>query len=463
MRAAGSTSSFGICRNEPERVGRHRHAKPAARGGAGPAARRAGAPRAGRAHPLSHPLGRLALAPAPDPHLRRRALRGSRQFLLSRDGPALLEGGPGHPGVHGGLGGPRAGRRRPGRSRAPRPARGRAGESLVPAPGVGAPLRGDGQALRVALQSRRWPREFPARRHRAQLAGRSAARHARAHPGRRVAHAALRHRALLRAPPRHPGRAVRGGPDGWGRRRGDLHAHHLAAPAPHPAHRRPLPDAGRAPVLRPDVRPHGRRPRRHHRDTHGLRLPQSLPGRAARSRLRRRGGRLRARDAGGLGLPARAPPRGARRVMARAGLPRSLRDWAVLLALLASAPLVIWLLTGFLQEIPVGLEEAASVDGASRPRAFRWIVLPLLAPGLASAALLTFLFSWNEFLFAYTFTATEASRTVPVALALFPGVFEVPWGDIAAASMLASVPPVALVVGLQRYLVSGLLTGAVRE
>jgi len=126
-------------------------------------------------------------------------------------------------------------------------------------------------------------------------------------------------------------------------------------------------------------------------------------------------------------------------------------------------PLVIWLLTGFLQEIPPQLEESASVDGASRPRAFRWIVLPLLAPGLASAALLTFLFSWNEFLFAYTFTATEASRTVPVALALFPGVFEVPWGDIAAASILASVPPVALVVGLQRYLVRGLLSGAVRE
>jgi multiple sugar transport system permease protein len=126
-------------------------------------------------------------------------------------------------------------------------------------------------------------------------------------------------------------------------------------------------------------------------------------------------------------------------------------------------PLVIWLLMGFLQEIPAQLEEAASVDGASRPRAFRWIVLPLLAPGLASAALLTFLFSWNEFLFAYTFTATEASRTVPVALALFPGVFEVPWGDIAAASMLASVPPVVLVIALQRYLVRGLLGGALRE
>ena len=76
---------------------------------------------------------------------------------------------------------------------------------------------------------------------------------------------------------------------------------------------------------------------------------------------------------------------------------------------------------------------------------------------------MTFLFSWNEFLFAYTFTATEASRTVPVALALFPGVYEVPWGDIAAASMLVSLPPVLIVLVLQRHLIRGLLAGAVRE
>lgn len=143
-----------------------------------------------------------------------------------------------------------------------------------------------------------------------------------------------------------------------------------------------------------------------------------------------------------------------------------LRDtWVGLILANASfaLPLVIWLLAGFLAEVPVQLEEAAAVDGAGRLTAFRWVVLPLIAPGLASAALLTFLFSWNEFLFAYTFTATEASRTVPVALALFPGVFEVPWGDIAAASMLASIPPVALVVGLQRFLLRGLLAGALRE
>jgi ABC-type glycerol-3-phosphate transport system permease component len=143
-----------------------------------------------------------------------------------------------------------------------------------------------------------------------------------------------------------------------------------------------------------------------------------------------------------------------------------LRDtWAaVVLAHTSFAlPLMLWLLTGFIREIPGEVEEAASLDGASRLGVVRWIILPLVAPGLASGALLTFLFSWNEFLFAYTFTATEASRTVPVALALFPGVYEVPWGDIAAASILASLPPIAIVVGLQRFLVRGLLAGSLRD
>jgi multiple sugar transport system permease protein len=126
-------------------------------------------------------------------------------------------------------------------------------------------------------------------------------------------------------------------------------------------------------------------------------------------------------------------------------------------------PLIIWLLASFIRDIPAEIEQAAALDGAGRLETFRWVLLPLIAPGAASAALLTFLFAWNEFLFAYTFTATEASRTVPVALALFPGVFEVPWGDIAAASILASLLPILLVVGLQRYLVRGLLAGALRE
>ncbi|MFQ5829635.1 MAG: carbohydrate ABC transporter permease [Candidatus Methylomirabilia bacterium] len=143
-----------------------------------------------------------------------------------------------------------------------------------------------------------------------------------------------------------------------------------------------------------------------------------------------------------------------------------LRDTWIALVLAHTSfalPLMIWLLSGFIREIPWELEEAARIDGAGRLRVFRWIILPLAAPGIASTALLAFLFSWNEFLFAYTFTATEASRTVPVALALFPGVFEVPWGDIAAASILASLPPILIVIALQRYLVRGLLAGALRE
>jgi multiple sugar transport system permease protein len=126
-------------------------------------------------------------------------------------------------------------------------------------------------------------------------------------------------------------------------------------------------------------------------------------------------------------------------------------------------PLTIWLLAGFMRDIPIALEESAAVDGAGTLASLRWVIGPLVAPGVASTALLAFLFSWNEFLFAYTFTATEASRTVPVALALFPGVFEVPWGDIAAASMLASVPTLVIVIALQRYLVQGLVAGALKD
>jgi len=143
-----------------------------------------------------------------------------------------------------------------------------------------------------------------------------------------------------------------------------------------------------------------------------------------------------------------------------------LRDtwWALILADTSFAlPLMLWLVAGFIRELPRELEEAAFIDGVGRLGALRYVILPAAAPGIAAAALVAFLGTWNEFLFAYTFTATEASRTVPVALALFPGVFEVPWGDIAAAALLASAPPVLIVFGLQKYLVRGLLAGAVKE
>jgi ABC-type glycerol-3-phosphate transport system permease component len=143
-----------------------------------------------------------------------------------------------------------------------------------------------------------------------------------------------------------------------------------------------------------------------------------------------------------------------------------LRDtwWAVILAHTSFAlPLALWLLAGFVRELPREMEEAAWVDGASRVGSLRHVVFPAIAPGIVATAVVTFLASWNEFLFAYTFTATEASRTAPVALALFPGVFEVPWGDLAAAAVLTSLPPIAIVFALQRHLVRGLLAGSLKE
>ena len=89
-------------------------------------------------------------------------------------------------------------------------------------------------------------------------------------------------------------------------------------------------------------------------------------------------------------------------------------------------------------------------------------MLPLAAPGLITTALLVFIFSWNEFLFALTFTSTPASRTIPVAIALFPGLHEVPWGDIAAASVVVTIPLVVLVFVFQRRIVEGLTAGAVK-
>jgi len=125
-------------------------------------------------------------------------------------------------------------------------------------------------------------------------------------------------------------------------------------------------------------------------------------------------------------------------------------------------PFTIWTLTSFLGEIPQDLYDAARIDGHSHLSILRHIVLPLSAPGLVSVGLLVFIFSWNEFLYAFTLTATERSRTLTVAIALFPGLHEIPWGEIAAAAVLATLPSVLLMLLFQRRIVSGLTTGAVR-
>ncbi len=125
-------------------------------------------------------------------------------------------------------------------------------------------------------------------------------------------------------------------------------------------------------------------------------------------------------------------------------------------------PLAIWLLVGFFRQLPPDLEEAALVDGASRWQAFWRVLLPLAAPGLATTGILTFIYSWNEFLFALSFTLGPERQTVPVAIALFRGQYQVPWGQILAAAVVATLPVTALVLAFQRRIVQGLTAGAVK-
>ncbi|HEX9843302.1 MAG TPA: carbohydrate ABC transporter permease [bacterium] len=125
-------------------------------------------------------------------------------------------------------------------------------------------------------------------------------------------------------------------------------------------------------------------------------------------------------------------------------------------------PFAVWTLTSFFREIPDDLYRAARIDGCSHLGILRHVVLPLAAPGLLSVGLLVFIFSWNEFLYALTLTASDSSRTLPVAISLFPGLHEIPWGEIAAAAVLATLPTVLLMLIFQRRIVSGLTAGAIK-
>jgi multiple sugar transport system permease protein len=127
-------------------------------------------------------------------------------------------------------------------------------------------------------------------------------------------------------------------------------------------------------------------------------------------------------------------------------------------------PLSIYILVSFFREIPRDLEEAALVDGATHFEAFRKIVVPLAAPGLATTAILTFIAAWNEFLLATTLTSSVKARTVPVAISQFTGSsqFEVPLGTQSAASVVISVPLIILVLLFQKRIVAGLTAGAVK-
>mgnify|MGYP001026109930 CR=1 FL=1 len=127
-------------------------------------------------------------------------------------------------------------------------------------------------------------------------------------------------------------------------------------------------------------------------------------------------------------------------------------------------PLTIYILVSFFKEIPKDLEEAALVDGATHFMAFRKVVVPLAAPGLATAAILCFIAVWNEFLLAITLTSSPAARPVPAAIAFFTGStqFEIPYGTITAASVTISIPLIIMVLLFQKRIVAGLTAGAVK-
>jgi multiple sugar transport system permease protein len=127
-------------------------------------------------------------------------------------------------------------------------------------------------------------------------------------------------------------------------------------------------------------------------------------------------------------------------------------------------PLSIYILVSFFREIPKDLEEAALVDGATNFEAFRKVIVPLAAPGLATTAILVFIAAWNEFLLASTLTSSREARTTPVAISQFTGSsqFEVPLGTQSAASVVVAIPLVLLVLLFQKRIVAGLTAGAVK-
>jgi trehalose/maltose transport system permease protein len=136
----------------------------------------------------------------------------------------------------------------------------------------------------------------------------------------------------------------------------------------------------------------------------------------------------------------------------------------ILANLMLTLPFTVWVLTTFMRELPREIEEAALVDGATPWITVRRVFLPLMAPAAVTTGLLAFIAAWNEFLFALTFTLTNEQRTVPVAIALMTGssAYELPWGVIMAASVIVTLPVIALVLVFQRKIVAGLTAGAVK-
>lgn len=142
---------------------------------------------------------------------------------------------------------------------------------------------------------------------------------------------------------------------------------------------------------------------------------------------------------------------------------RMIDTFAVLIIshMVLSMPLIVWIMTGFFQDIPIELEEAAIVDGCSRQRCFKDIILPISTPGLVTCSTLSFLGSWNNFQFALILSG-EKTRTLPVSLQYFVSGADIRWGRMLAATIVVIVPTIILTMILQKYIVQGMTVGAVK-
>jgi ABC-type glycerol-3-phosphate transport system permease component len=148
-------------------------------------------------------------------------------------------------------------------------------------------------------------------------------------------------------------------------------------------------------------------------------------------------------------------------IMSRLGLTNNLGG-VILIELILSVPFCVWMLRSFFLQIPKDLEEAAMIDGASRMRALITVLVPVARPGIIAVGVFAFIFSWNEYLFPLVLINQDADKTLPLAIAGFMGNLTIDWPSLLASGVVATVPVLILFIFLQRYLVAGLTSGAVK-
>ncbi|MFB9279619.1 carbohydrate ABC transporter permease [Cohnella cellulosilytica] len=138
--------------------------------------------------------------------------------------------------------------------------------------------------------------------------------------------------------------------------------------------------------------------------------------------------------------------------------------WGLIVVYIAFAlPMCTWMMLGFFQGIPKELDEAAMIDGCSQVRTFVQIILPLSLPGIAATAIYSFLMGWNEYMFAFILVTTETMKTLPVGIGQLNGFYKVVWNDMMAASIISSLPLIVLFLFMQKYFISSLTAGAVKQ